>query len=533
MYELRRVDELIPDATNPRKPDANRLHLLSISLLKLGFLIPIAITKDGLVLSGHQRLTVAKQLGYDRVPVQTVSIPAKNIAGVNILFNRVTNDFGALDTGSGVLAGISLTDIVQQAEALPDLTDQEKYAAATGCKEESIIGWGEAYAAQYDKKAIIVASNFIRLGIKIPIIAVAPSAAEIHTGRKRRRRAVGRDATRSPTRTSFSPPNQTPTVVNGVHRLLAALEAGYTEWPVIYIPEHLATFAKHFLNYLSMDFHVDDDFANVLRFSAYRRPQNNRGNVPKAYRFWANGCRTLADRDSYSVGYWRKFREMHGLTVVDFGSGLSTVAPFLQGKGIDCIDFEPYRIDPDAEAKKPDPAYSRKKATEFLARVSDKETSIDSIFLASVLNSVPFPKDRMSVLAIVHSLCSFSSTVYGTCRDISDFTYEYGGVRQANYFVFDSEPGVRLGDTVSNPKIQKFHTQEEMKKLLGVFWAKVETWPGGNVFYWKASAPRRCNPRVLRQALAFEFNLPYADGSTMGLVEEACTAFGSRVGHKV
>ena len=492
MYELVDIGGLTPDETNPRKPDPSRLHLLRLSLSKLGFILPVAVTESGLVLSGHQRLSVAKDLGITRVPVQIVDIDEKDIKGINILFNRATNDFGALDSGSDAFKDLQLSDIIADAERLPDMEDEARWPVLSASKK-SIKRIGKKVAEKYDKKAVVVAENFIRKGIEIPIVVTTKGA-----------------------------------IVNGVHRLFAARENGIDTWPVVTISDELSAFAEHFLNYLSMDYHVDEEFADMLRFSAYRRPQNNRGSVPKAYRFWANGERTLLDRDSYTKEYWRRFRDIHGHTLLDFGAGLCKVAPFLNDKGFECYDFEPYRIDPDSGVGKPDPQFSRNKAMEFLDAISNSEVLFDSVFLASVLNSIPFPKDRMAVLAIVHALCSFDTVVYGTCRDISDFTYEYGGIRQANYFVFDSEPGVRLGDSLANPKIQKFHTQEEMDKQLSFFWKTRDYWKGGNVFYWRAKNPKRPNKKVVEQAIAIEFNLPYADGTRMGLVDYAIQAFKKR-----
>ena len=188
-----------------------------------------------------------------------------------------------------------------------------------------------------------------------------------------------------------------------VYRLFAARENGISTWPVVTIDEDHADFATHFLNFLSMDFHVDEEFADMLRYSAYRRPQNNRGSVPKAYRFWANGLRTTLERNSYTPQYWRKFRDIHGMNVLDFGAGLCKVSPFLETKGISCAEFEPYRIDPKSGVGKPDPDFSKLKAKEFLDHVSDPNNKFDSIFMASVLNSIPFPKDRMAVLTVVHA----------------------------------------------------------------------------------------------------------------------------------
>jgi hypothetical protein len=194
-----------------------------------------------------------------------------------------------------------------------------------------------------------------------------------------------------------------------------------------------------------------------------------------------------------------------------------------------CTDFEPYRIDPDSGVGVPSSTYSKMMAARFLEEVASGKP-FDSIFLASVLNSVPFPQDRMAVLAIVHALSSKTTAVYGTCRDISDFNYEYGGIRNANYFVFDTEPGVRIGDVMRNPKVQKFHTQEEADNMFARLWNKRDYWPGGNVFYFKLSAPKGYNPKVLSAALAIEFDMPYADGSTMGLVAQAKRSFSKRLG---
>lgn len=489
------ISRLFKDETNPRKPDQARLGLLGLSLSKLGFVMPMYATQDGMLLSGHQRMTVAGQLGVEKVPVVTLSIKQSDIKGVNVLFNRATNDFSAFDTGSTGSRRLTLSDVIDAAEALPDFDGENWFAL--DCKIESIKTLGAGEGSRYDKKATSLATSMLRMGIQIPLVVSASGQ-----------------------------------IVNGIHRLFSAKENGITEWPVIRIPDHIASVALNFLNYLSMDYKVDDEFANLLRYSAYRRPQNNRGVVPKAYRFWANGHRTLPDKDSYTQTYWREFRDLHGTTIIDFGAGLGKVAPYLCSKGMDCIDFEPFRIDPDSDVGTPSPAYSRKKALEFLEHVASGKR-YTSIFLASVLNSVPFPKDRMCILAIVHALCDKDTGVYGTCRDISDFHYEYGGIRNANYFVFDSEPGVRIGDVMHNPKLQKFHTQDEADTMFKRLWNRAEYWPGGNVFYFKASSPKGVNASVLSQSLEFEFDLPYADGTTMGLVKEAKQAFSKRLGLKL
>ena len=493
--QLANIDDLMPDDNNPRKADDARLSMLRMSLSKLGFILPLYVTPSGLLLSGHQRLTVAKQLEFDTAPIVVVDLPYDQIRGINMVFNRVTNDMGALDTGHDIKNRLTMSQVLDEAAALPEFEGEDWYA--NNCAMESIEGIGADIGHLYDKKAVIQANNLLRKGIYVPLVITERGM-----------------------------------VVNGVHRLFSARENGVTHWPTITVPESIGTVTAHFLNYLSMDFHVDEQFANLLRYSAYRRPQNARGAVPKAYRFWANGERTLQDKHSYSHQYWVKFRTLHGKNLLDFGSGLSRVAPFLNKRGFNCIDFEPYRIRPDGDGT-PDIAYSKRMAKEFLDAVSDSDMVFDSIFLASVINSIPLPYDRNVVLAIVNALCNIKTTVYGTCRDISDFNYEYGGIRQANYFVFDSEPGVRLGDSMARPKIQKFHDQGEFKKIALNWWNQVDTWKGGNIFYWRLKAPKRINRTVLKTALLHEFELPYEDDSRMGLGKYALQAFSKRLNIKL
>lgn len=495
MYKLTPIVDITPDKSNPRRKDPIRMELLKLSLRKLGFILPVMVARSGLIISGHQRTDAAKELGWDKVPVQAVDLSDREIAGMNIIANRTTNDFKALSTSASMLGQLDLSEIIEEARSAPDIDPSNWSVLST--RVRSVKGLAATVEDQYDKKAVVSAQNFTRRGIHIPIVL-----------------------------------SESGKVVNGVYRLFAAREAGIDSLPVVTIPDELAELAGKFLNYLSMDFAVDARFKKVLRYSAYRRPQNNRGAVAKSYRFWANGNRTLPEKGGYTTEYWSTFRQVHGNRLLDFGAGLCNAAPFLRAKGFEVVDFEPYMIDKESGVSSPSPMLSKTRAREFLQAVANPEAEFDSIFLASVMNSIPLPQDRMCVLAIVHALCSLDTCVYGTCRDVSDSNYEYSGIRQANYFRFEAlEPHVRLGDSIDNPKIQKFHSPDEFKAMARHFWNKCETYPGGNVFYWKVTAPKRVNHSVLGKALAFEFEaLPYSDGTTMGLGREAAAAFSQRLG---
>lgn len=489
--KLVRRNSISFDATNPRKADDARLSLLRLSIAKLGFLMPLFCDASGMLLSGHQRTTVTDSLGIDVLPIETLDIDASKVRGINILFNRATNDFGAMDNGASSQKRIVIQDLIEELEKLPTLKPTQW--PVMHCTDKSIKRLAKTVSGEYDKKAVKVAESLLRQHIHIPIVVT-------ESGK----------------------------LVNGRARVFAALERDITTWPTVTIKDSVATLAEQLLNYLSMDFDVDEDMANLLRSSAFRRPQNARGMVPKAMRYWASNNRTLSDKDTYTDDFWCLFRQFHGRRVLDFGSGLSRAAPFLRKKGIDALDFEPYMIDMAKNKSQPDLHLSRTRARQFLTMVGEG-VPLDSIFLCSVLNSVPFAEDRLKVLCIVHALCGFGTKVYGTCRDISDYNYEYSGIRQANYFVFDTEAGVRIGDVMANPKIQKFHTINEADDMLSRFWVDRSFHKGGNVFYFSASCPKRVNYSALVTSLRFEFDLPFRDG-TLGLAEYAIDMFGQRLG---
>ena len=90
--ELVPASALRPALYNPREADEERLALVRLSLQKLGFLLPLVATPDGEILSGHQRHAVAVAMGAKRLPVMRVDVKESARRGVNLLFNRATND---------------------------------------------------------------------------------------------------------------------------------------------------------------------------------------------------------------------------------------------------------------------------------------------------------------------------------------------------------------------------------------------------------------------------------------------------------
>lgn len=61
------ISEIRPYEKNPRNND-NAVQYVANSIKEFGFLVPIVIDKDGVIVAGHTRYKAAQQLGIDEIP---------------------------------------------------------------------------------------------------------------------------------------------------------------------------------------------------------------------------------------------------------------------------------------------------------------------------------------------------------------------------------------------------------------------------------------------------------------------------------
>ena len=221
-----------------------------------------------------------------------------------------------------------------------------------------------------------------------------------------------------------------------------------------------------------------------------------------------------------------------GTCVLDFGSGHGDEARMLRGAGITVTEFEPYPAPNNIVSRE----QGRASAIEFLAAVRSG-ISFSTIFVSSVLNSVPFPEDRNHILRIVAALCGPDTLVSAAARGIKSSAWagiqseaaSYRGSR-ACYFPMKMEQGTTLGDLAVSPKLQKFFEEDEWKALWERHFGMVQTGLVGGMVTARCRKPLFLHPRDLAESLRFEFNLPYPDGKRMGLVRLALDAFSKRLG---
>ena len=495
--ELVPVSALHPAPYNPREADTERLELVALSLRKLGFLLPLVATKDGEILSGHQRHRMAAAMGASRVPVLHADIQGAKRRGLNILFNRATNDISVQDTEQDMITALHDADVEALAAELPDIpTDSPDFYPCMTAELREVRTLAQRNVHRFVRHAANVGRMLARLGVHLPIV-ITPDGD----------------------------------VVNGIGRLEAAARKGRHEIAVVTLDERKAALARTMLNLLSMDFRFTGESADCLRYGAFRRSLLHRTCLGTA--FIVPVCRPKRLSDvRLDEAFTAQWKSVCGTCVLDFGSGHGDEARMLRGACITVTEFEPYPAPNNTVSRE----QGRASAIEFLAAVRSG-ISFSTIFVSSVLNSVPFPEDRNHILRIVAALCGPDTLVSAAARGIKSSAWagiqseaaSYRGSR-ACYFPMKMEQGTTLGDLAVSPKLQKFFEEDEWKALWERHFGMVQTGLVGGMVTARCRKPLFLHPRDLAESLRFEFNLPYPDGKRMGLVRLALDAFSKRLG---
>src|SRR5437763_8695129 len=64
----RRIQELVPDPTNPRRHSKKQIRQIANSIETFGFNVPVLVDAVLNVISGHGRLLACRELGWTEVP---------------------------------------------------------------------------------------------------------------------------------------------------------------------------------------------------------------------------------------------------------------------------------------------------------------------------------------------------------------------------------------------------------------------------------------------------------------------------------
>lgn len=491
------IDDVRPSTYNPRKADPARLKIIELSLRKLGWLLPIYADENGEILSGHQRHLVAARMGMTHVPVcYTERMTLDERKAINVAFNRGTNDMVGSDAPDTLKEALERCDVYEIAARLPDL---ENAYPCLQAELTAIAPFLKRNAGRWMPYARNLARLLRKRGIQMPVIAT-------------------RDYR----------------VINGIGRLEHAAGKKETSIPVVWISDEQAELSSAMLNLLSMDFDLHTRYADLLRYNSFRRSRRVRAGLGWGFIFAHAKTNTVKDFDVTIPENAAEWKRTYGSSIVDFGAGHLTETDILRSIGVQVSPFEPYRI---VEADKIDKEASLALVREFLADVASGKV-FTSIFISSVLNSVPFEEDREHIACICAALCGDKTRLYAAASARSHPNWRnISGKHQMSerrikecVFRLEYEGGISLGDFQSKPKVQKYHSQKEFYQLFHPFFERVQVDERASNVTAICDKPRAIDATKLIAALAFEFDLPYPDGSTMGLADEAKAAFSKRLG---
>lgn len=510
MIKLVPIDAIHASEYNPRRNDERRLALTELSLRKLGFVLPIYADEGGEILSGHQRHIVALRMGFTVVPVEYVSSKALGERkAVNVLFNRATNDLQKQDTISSIKKRLYDMDMDAMTRELPDI--EPNTPASFPCVHDlhrmDTVKLARLNHRDFDTHTKQLAKALEkRIGSFMPLV-VGPEG----------------------------------NVINGIGRLQAAAEDKRKVVPCVQVSKAQEAFATAMLNLLSMDFDMESTYADDLRYNSFMRERNTRetdaeGRAALGDGFFKgvfpnNNGRDFCVLEGAALEKWKAH---YGSSVVDFGAGKLSNTRTLRAAGIHVSAFEPYFVTVGEKVHK---EKSLEIARKFLDEV-EAGTRYSSVFISSVFNSVPFMADRKAIAVIAAALCYPDGMAVCWCQ--SNEAPQFEGTKRKYLtnektltFRLDYEPNIIMGDLGAHPKVQKGHTEAEMREIFKPCFEKIARMELIRKFWYVEAAKPVLDPAALAAALDFEFELPYPDGTRMGLSGRAREAFEHRLGIKL
>lgn len=106
----RNVSELIPYAKNTKKHDKKQINNVAESIKQYGFIQPVVIDKDGVIVIGHCRVLGAKKLGMKEVPCVCVDdLTPEQVNALRIVDNKSNESDWDMDLLAEELPGLDLS----------------------------------------------------------------------------------------------------------------------------------------------------------------------------------------------------------------------------------------------------------------------------------------------------------------------------------------------------------------------------------------------------------------------------------------
>lgn len=106
----RRLADIVPYAANAKKHDKRQINNVAESIKQYGFVQPIVIDRDGVIVIGHCRALAAKKLGMEEVPCVCVDdLTPEQVNALRLEENKSNESDWDFDLLADELPGLDLS----------------------------------------------------------------------------------------------------------------------------------------------------------------------------------------------------------------------------------------------------------------------------------------------------------------------------------------------------------------------------------------------------------------------------------------
>lgn len=105
-----RLDAIVPYASNAKKHDKRQVNNVAESIRQYGFVQPIVIDRDGVIVIGHCRALAAQELGMEEVPCVCVDdLTPEQVNALRLVDNKSNESDWDFDLLADELPGLDLS----------------------------------------------------------------------------------------------------------------------------------------------------------------------------------------------------------------------------------------------------------------------------------------------------------------------------------------------------------------------------------------------------------------------------------------
>lgn len=177
----RPVKELIPYKGNAKKHDNKQIKNVAESIRQYGFVQPVVVDKDGVIVIGHCRALAAKKLGMEMVPCVCVDdLTAEQVDALRLVDNKSNESPWDNDLLREELPGLDLSAFDFD-WGLKEDEEDNPYTTAVNIPQYNIQGDVPSFGEMYDnQKEMDLISEIESSGVTEDEKAFLISAAHRH-----------------------------------------------------------------------------------------------------------------------------------------------------------------------------------------------------------------------------------------------------------------------------------------------------------------------------------------------------------------